>query len=357
MEEIKNFEDKNIQRLREEFNQRQKQNENHPKTSHGIKHSINQYININHNYYNSKYKSYNKALSANKYKQNIKNNHFIYKNNFPIDKNHPGYLYYKEILKYTQRNKKRYLTGKAFNRKLKLEPIIKPKNKNIFEGYHLYNDKFPKLINKEKKEINERRTYYNNKNNKGYLHFPFWADKKVGKNDFRFETNAPQVNSRKNDLALKYLNKKKDKNNFSKKISLDNYNNNNNKLNTKNVYYNNFMNKDINKLSNGKKTKDKTNKQINKDLNKNNNIINNDNLNGYNEKEKINIFDLNEKDKLENKQNKEEINNNEENENIDEEKEKLFYTNQKNFFKVRKDIMEEPEYLEEDNENDIKKDE
>ena len=349
MEEIKNFEDKNIQRLREEFNQRQKQNENHPKTSHGIKHSINQYININHNYYNTKYKSYNKALSANKYKQNIKNNHFIYKNNFPIDKNHPGYLYYKEILKYTQRNKKRYLTGKAFNRKLKLEPIIKPKNKNIFEGYHLYNDKFPKLINKEKKDINERKTYYNNKNNKGYLHFPFWADKKVGKNDFRFETNAPQVNSRKNDLALKYLNKKKDKNNFSKKISLDNYNNN--KLNTKNVYYNNFIDKNNNK---------KTNIQNNKNTNNKNNIINKNNFIEDKKKENIYNFDIENKNKIENKENelnKEDNNNNEDNEgfdNFDEEKEKLFYTNQKNFFKARKDIIEEPEYLEEDNENNDK---
>ena len=33
------------------------------------------------------------------------------------------------------------------------------------------------------------------------------------------------------------------------------------------------------------------------------------------------------------------------------ENEKPFYTNQKNFFKFRKDIMEEPEYLEQDDEN------
>ena len=37
-------------------------------------------------------------------------------------------------------------------------------------------------------------------------------------------------------------------------------------------------------------------------------------------------------------------------ENFDEEQEKIFYKNQKNFYKIRKDIIEEPEYLEEDNE-------
>lgn len=39
-----------------------------------------------------------------------------------------------------------------------------------------------------------------------------------------------------------------------------------------------------------------------------------------------------------------------ENESYDEEQQKQFYTNQRNFFKARKDIIEEPEYLEEDNE-------
>ena len=71
---------------------------------------------------------------------------------------------------------------------------------------------------------------------------------------------------------------------------------------------------------------------------------------------------INNIDKLKNKENddykKEENNNHEDNDNdfdiFDEEKEKLFYTNQKNFFKARKDIIEEPEYLEDDNENNDK---
>ena len=349
MEEIKNNEDKNIQRLREEFNQRQKQNENHPKTSHGIKHSINEYINNNQYNHSKKYKSYNKALSANKYKQNIKSNHFFYKNNFPISKNHPGYLYYKEIMKYTKRNKKRNFTGKAINRNYKLEPI-KSQNKNNYEGYHRYNDKFPK-INGDKNSMNERRTYYNNNKNNKY--FPFWVDKKqYNKNDFIFDIKGisyggKQLNNtinKKNELALKILNKNKENN--SKKMCLDNYNNDNNQ---KNVYYNNFMNKEVNKLAKGKKVKEKTNKKNN---------INNNNLNDDNEKKVFNnIFNLNEKDKpdnIKNEQNKEEIINNDLDEDIDEEKEKMFYTNQKNFFKARKDIIEEPEYLEEDNENEIK---
>ena len=356
MEEIKNNEDKNKQRLREEFNQKQKQNENHPKTSHGIKHSINQYINNNQYNHSKKYKSYNKALSANKYKQNVKTNHFFYKNNFPISKNHPGYLYYKEIMKYTKRTKKRNFTGKAINRNYKLEPIIS-NNKNIYEGYHRFNDKFPKIINGDKYSMNERRTYYNNKSSKNNKYFPFWVDnKKYNKNDYIFDIKgisygAKQLNNtinKKNELALKVLNKNKENNSFKKK-SLDSYNDN---LNQKKVYYNNFMNKEVNKLSNGKKIKEKTNTK--------NNINNNNNLNDNKEKVFNNIFNLNEKEKsdnINNEQNKEEIINNDVNEDIDEEKEKIFYTNQKNFFKVRKDIMEEPEYLEEDNETEIKKEE
>ena len=356
MEEIKNNEDKNIQRLREEFNQRQNCNENYPKTSHGIKHSINQNINNSNsiNNHSQKYHSYNKVLSANKYKSNIKSNHYFQNS---IDKNHPGYLYYKEALKYTKYIKKRTFTGKTYNRKFKLEPIPKQKNKNKYERFNHYNNNFPKIINGKKNTniLNERHTYFNNKFEKNNPYFPFWADKILNKNDFRIEIKkiaygVPQLSSinRKNDFVLKILNKDKEIHyNNSKKNLVDT----NNKLNTKNVYYNNFIDKN---------NKKKTNIQNNKNTNNKNNIINKNNLIEDIKKENIYNFDIENKNKIENKENelnKEDNNNNEDNEgfdNFDEEKEKLFYTNQKNFFKARKDIIEEPEYLEEDNENNDK---
>ena len=117
-----------------------------------MKHSMNQNIDNSNNSNNNskKYHSFNKVLSANKYKPNIKSNHFFYNNIIPIDKNNPGYLYYKEALKFNKYLKKRTFTGKTFNRKYKLEPITKPKNKNKFEVYSHYNNHFPKIINGKK---------------------------------------------------------------------------------------------------------------------------------------------------------------------------------------------------------------
>ena len=66
--EIKNIEDKSIQRLREEFNQNKNQKESHPRTSCGIK----QYINNINNSAVQKFHNYKKSLSSNKYKTNIK---------------------------------------------------------------------------------------------------------------------------------------------------------------------------------------------------------------------------------------------------------------------------------------------
>ena len=60
-EEIKNNEDKNLQRLREEFNQRRNQNENHPKTSHGIKHYMSHNVSNNDS---KKFHSCNKSSSV-----------------------------------------------------------------------------------------------------------------------------------------------------------------------------------------------------------------------------------------------------------------------------------------------------
>jgi len=88
-----------------------------------------------------------------------------YFNNYEIWKNHPGYLYYKEFLKYSNKyNKKRTFTGKAFNRKYKLDQIIKPKNKDIYDTYKYNNEIFPK-INGKKNIKKGTQTNFSNRNN------------------------------------------------------------------------------------------------------------------------------------------------------------------------------------------------
>ena len=336
---MKGEEDKNIQKLREEFNQKSEQIEHHPKTSHGEKHFPNRYIN-SHSINNDKNtKSYIKTLSANKYKQNIKSNSFFDNHKFEINKNHPGYLYYIEILKTAKFNKKRTNTGKTYNRKYKLEPILKRKNKNnyINNGYNLYNEQFNKgTRNKAGKQV-----YLNNKNNKEYPYNPFLRNKIWNKNNFRNEKKSmsnglPQLYNTniKDDYIFKIFNKEKE------------INTNNNTFSKKNnIYQNNFVSIKNHKKYNNKCIKIISNYKNNKE--NNNNILN--------QKEKAN--DIND-NTLNNKKNKEiEINKEEKNddeinmEDFDEEQDKLFNTNQKNFFKARKDIIEEPEYLEEDNEN------
>ena len=130
-EEIKNEEDKNIKKLREEFNRKQSGNKGHPKTSHGYIYSPNHYT-----YLNDKKKNvrYNKALSANKFKPKITYDKNLNSQNiYDFCKKHPGYLYYREVetnLK-NKKIKKRAYTGRVINRKMKLEPISKIGNKNI----------------------------------------------------------------------------------------------------------------------------------------------------------------------------------------------------------------------------------
>ena len=155
------------------------------------------------------------------------------------------------------------------------------------------------------------KSYFNYKNEPYYS---LWTDK----NDYQMGNiyGVPYLNGleRKNDFIFKILNKdKKSNNNF---IKQNMGKNNNGKLIQTNNYMNNIFDK---KIKNSKKNLQK-------------------NKNSFNKNEGLNI-------------NKEEKNNNDNNENFDEEQEKLFYTNQKNFFKARKDIMEEPEFLEEDNDN------
>ena len=301
-----------------------------------------------------KFHNYNKSLSAYKYKQKIKSNQNQI-NNYEIWKNHPGYLYYKEFMKYNNKhNKKRTFTGKAFNRKYKLEPIMKPKIKNI-NGVFQYNEYFPK-INGKKNIKNETQINYINRDKKNQ-YYSLWPNKIWNKYDFTKgnQYGAPQSNkiNRKEDYIFKVLNKEKD-NLYNKKSNTNKVINNYDKLNQNNIYYNNFMNKKSN--INTKKKENNINKKEN--LFKRDYFINNNNSKEDNKKNNLNNFEnnknINDIHNKKNDKNKEENNENEENDNFDEEKEKLFYTNQKNFFKFRKDIMEEPEYLEEDNDNNEK---
>lgn len=377
-EEIKNCEDKNLKKLREEFEKKKSLNENHPKTSHGYKDSF------SHNSYSSHSKSckksplrYNKALSANKYNQKIyKNpNKLNDKISYDFCKKHPGYLYYKEIfasMKNNKLNKIRTLTGKVINRKMKLEPApknIKKSNNNKFNK----NQKFPKINSGYgyNYKFNGKQTYYNNKQiDKNNPYSFFWANKILNQTDFKIGIKGmaygvPQLGSinKKEEFYLKAFNKADNSNKNSFK--------NKNVSNGNKFYYNNFVGianqKNVKKekiakgvfdenKNNAKNNNDKCYKIKNSDNNENDvvNIKENDfENNSENNKGKIledkNNNDNNDKEEDNNNNKKEEHENEFEEESFDEEQQKQFYQNQKNFFKARKDIMEEPEYLEEDN--------
>ena len=355
-EDIKSSEVKNIQKLREEFNQTQSWNEHYPKTSHGYKHPMN-FSNTNTS--NRKQRSrYNKALSANKYNQKLtinNNNELNDKIIYDFCKKHPGYLYYKEIITNKKKrnfmNKTRALTGNIINRKMKLEPLSKIGSKNLTKKSSK-NDYFPKISKSNshiKNSIISKQTYYNhnyNYNENTYDKYNpysiYWANRILNRSDFRIEIRGmaygvPKLGSanRKDDFLLKILNN----NNLS------------NESNGAKKLHNNFINKPIKK--NSKKSKitnsfliDKKNAKI-KNYNKCYKIKNDNN------EKKNNSNDENNTGKIiqDNNNKNNGLEENEfENESYDEEQQKQFYTNQRNFFKARKDIIEEPEYLEEDNE-------
>ena len=113
----------NLNKLRDEFNKKRFNNQNHPKTSHIHKNSI-AHSSLNFNI-SKKYPRTNKALSAYSFNQKVGN---VYKLNdkqyLDFYKKHPGYLYYKEIIasmksKQLNINKKRAFTGKNLNKKIK----------------------------------------------------------------------------------------------------------------------------------------------------------------------------------------------------------------------------------------------
>ena len=381
-EEIKNSEDKNIKKLREEFNKKNSNNENHPKTSHGNKHSINHYNNFysNGNSCKKTPSRYSKALSANKYNQKInlnKNNNIKINGKITYDfcKKHPGFLYYKEIIasQRNNKNKKRTLTGKVINRKMKLDPVQKfvPSNR-IVSNKMKKSEKFPKINStyNNNHQINGKQTYYNHnynynniKNDKNNPYSIFWANKILNQSDLKIEIKGNSygvpklVTTNKNDdFLFKVFNRQKDTENTLETSTKNSYKSVNNMMNGNNKhFYNNFVG-----ITNQKKEKITKNKF---DENKNNKknekcykIKSEDNNNG---KEMKNLFsdDINDKKIDNNNNNKgdnnhDDIENDYDNESLDEEQQKQFYKNQKNFFKARKDIIEEPEYLEEDNDND-----
>ena len=310
----KTKDEQNLQRLREEFNEKQKKDPNHPKTSY----SNNRKIGTNQHF------SYTKSLSADKYKQKAKHN--SYNSNFKninntksnhnhkkkqkldyCDKRHPGYLYYKESQNLLKKYGKRTQTGKIFNRKINLDPIRFHKN-----------NRFPDIYKGQFRKMSSRPPYYyNNPITKNNPFSPYWINKILNKNDFQieikgFSNGVPQLKSvrRSNELMQIFYGADKEIKEFNKMQNDKNNNNNNN-------------NKDFHKI-------------IDKEDNDN-------------KEEMRRIDEANDNDKIENEDVGEDDNIN--NDDMMNENEKQFYTNQKNFFKFRKDIQEEPEYLEQDDEN------
>lgn len=290
-----------------------------------------------------KFHYYKKSLSANKYKTNIKKNHY---NKNIIGKNHPGYLYYRELI-----------INSKFNKKL-LETIINPKSKSksIFNN----KDKYPKIYDTKNIIKKDSKKYFCNNGKKNH-YYQFKTNKSLYENDYKivlkgFSNGNPYLKtiSLKNDYILKFINREIENHNnifvkYKQKLVYKNSIN-------KNIIFNNFVSEENNdKVFVVNKFKEKTNSNKENDkylIKKNYNILFNNNKNlEINIKDDINYNELIDnkdiyikRNKFKNKDYKED------DENFDEEQEKIFYKNQKNFYKIRKNIIEEPKYLEEDNE-------
>jgi len=304
--------DQNIQKLREEFNQKSYYSEKHPKTSHEYKRAM----------INKKITRTNKALSANKIKwSNL--NKLSDKEMLEFYRRHPGYLYYKEIMANMKIKqyplKKRAFTGKDFtNRKMRVDHnnninYRKMANTNYNHGNNYNNinrnEKFPKISktnyfnnqSKQKWKVNVVKNYnynYNfNYNNFNYSH----------NHNYNYNINNININikDKKNPYSLSWVNKILNQNDYKLEIK------------QKNII---------------KKEKEKNKVQINNYIKKKDN-----------------------KEKIESKEKKEEAFIDDKEEELDEEQQMQFYKNQKNFYKARKDIKEEPEDLEEDKDEDNNK--
>ena len=299
-----------LQKLREEFNKKSFNSENHPKTSYKYKRSKDK---SSYNLDISKrYNSGMKALSA--YKFNLKSGSAYNvddKEFLDFYRKHPGYLYYKEVIsnmksKQFKFNKQRTFTGKDVFSKIKLgnTNYTIDKNKNT--------NKLPKILKANKKSKNNHiRKYIYNFNYNNYINN---QNNNYNINNMNININ---IKGKSNPYSLYWVNKLLSQNSF--KIGIKKKPNGGTKLislsKTDNSNYNNKVYK-------------------------NNKLL----VNNFIDKEK----EIN-KEKKEDNPNK---NTDIDNDDLDEEQQMQFYKNQKNFFKARKDIKEEPEDLEEDKDED-----
>ena len=223
--------------------------------------------------------------SSNESTTTNKTNKTINKEYFRPNKKNPAYIYLMEIQRFKGKNKKRNHTARTNNKRLILPNTI---NKNP------WNTPIRNIITVDKKinQFNKKKINLidDSKNLNNYL----WPNIMP---DTRFKTEIG-VKGFINGVPIIESRKKKENNNFYE-------NNNNYNINKMNKKSNINYERDINK--NGKEFKDRNNS---KEKNKNNNF---------------NIKELG-------------------NSKSDE----LFNTNQKNFYKFRKDIIEQPEYEEDD---------
>ena len=325
MEEIsqenldKTIREPNIKKLRDEFNKKSFNSENHPQTSHKYKNKMG-HSSFDFNL-NKKYSRPNKTLSASKFNNQKYANIYKYNNKEFLDfyRQHPGYLYYKEILSNMKSrqfitNKKKTFLGKEINTKLKFGKTSYNTNNNKSNKNKIsIKDKFPK-IDKNK-----------NKTNKNYIRNYLYNVKYGGNNkhihNYNFNINNININikDKRNPYSIDWLSRILRQNDYTLEIK--------------------EISNGIPKLIPLNKKDDFIHKIYNNNKLHINNYINDEKTKKEKEKEKEKE---NNKDKDKNKENKID------NEDLDEEQQMQFYKNQKNFFKVRKDIQEEPEDLEDD---------
>ena len=234
-----------------------------------------------------------------------------------ISRNNPAYLYYKEnlIMNQTLQNKKRATPNK--NIFYKINPNQKTKKKK----HRSFSNTFNKSMRSLKSSINLNNPY-----------MPFWINNNfINKNILKHAIQLQykdQINN-KNSLIYKTMNiyrKNKNKNNLlpMKNRTLDSFD----KIKRKKLIYDKSLLQKTKKIPKIKYSKSMCN------------LIN------------INLMDLyqNNKKKLQsiNDYNRKKQQKNQDDDIINKEQEKKFYQIQKNFFLTSKEIIEEPEYLEED---------
>lgn len=305
---------KDLKLLREEFEKRNIGNRMHPKTSYGKRNISKYFSNNNKNDIEEKNKKldfeldkYVKIISL----KNQQHNNFVYKNR-NITRNNPGYLYFKEIL-----NMSKTVQNK---RRISAEKIISPKytfnEKQIGQKQKSYSNIFYKNTGPLKNYINLNNPY-----------MPFWITKIIihrnrnrNRNIIRNgRTTFIERNNPKYDLFSKTTNAFHPMKNRT--------------LELRDKIRRNNLNNDYPIIfKKMKKLQKKKYSQNSVDSLKNIMSIKKINLN-HNQKEKEKKEMFKDDDDIK----------------ISPVQEKQFYQIQKNFFQTRKEIIEEPEYLEEDN--------